>query len=51
LPPDIKISFARFDLNRQDWDGNITDLPDPPVFKTLGSCVVTVRDVVSWSHD
>lgn len=40
LPPDIKISFARFDLNRQDWDGNITDLPDPPVFKTLLRVVV-----------
>ena len=33
-PADTKVSFARFDLNRQDWDGNITDLPDPPVRKS-----------------
>jgi len=39
-PPDIKISFARFDLIRQEWETNILDLPDPPVIKNLLRVVV-----------
>jgi hypothetical protein len=40
LPADVKISFARFDLNKQDWDGGITDLPDPPGDKSNMRVVV-----------
>lgn len=38
--PDVKISFARYNLTIQEWDANITDLPDPPVYKTMLKIVV-----------
>jgi hypothetical protein len=38
--PDVKISFARLDLITQDWDGNIPDLPEPPVVKSRLRVVV-----------
>ena len=49
-PPNIKISFARFDLNKMDWDGNITDLPDPPVFNTSLTPAVVVHQGTTENH-